>query len=91
LQSQQQDDQDKEFAANFDHQVRSIVSEFILDPKQSTSVYVRALEKFERPLLEEILDQAQGNQIKAAKMLGINRNTLRKKLTEYEIDPSQRK
>ncbi|MEO9469178.1 nitrogen regulation protein NR(I) [Parasphingorhabdus sp.] len=91
LQSQQQDDQDKEFAANFDHQVRSIVSEIILDPNQSASVYVRALEKFERPLLEEILDQAQGNQIKAAKMLGINRNTLRKKLTEYEIDPSQRK
>lgn len=91
LQSQQQDDQDKEFAANFDHQVRSIVSDIILDPKQTSSVYVRALEKFERPLLEEILDQAQGNQIKAAKMLGINRNTLRKKLTEYEIDPSQRK
>ena len=42
-------------------------------------------------MLTQILNYARGNQIKAAKILGINRNTLRKKLNEYEIDPSQLK
>ncbi len=38
-------------------------------------------------LLRETLAAVDGNQIKAASLLGINRNTLRKKLTDYEIDP----
>jgi two-component system nitrogen regulation response regulator GlnG len=41
-------------------------------------------------LLAETLAAVDGNQIKAAAMLGINRNTLRKKLTVYDIDPVQR-
>ena len=41
-------------------------------------------------LLSETLAAVDGNQIKAAAMLGINRNTLRKKLTVYDIDPVQR-
>ena len=39
----------------------------------------------ERPMLEFILQQANGNQTVAADMLGINRNTLRRKLTDYEL------
>ena len=38
-------------------------------------------------LLRETLAAVDGNQIRAASLLGINRNTLRKKLTDYEIDP----
>ncbi len=40
----------------------------------------------ERPLIEVVLDRAGGNQVKAADMLGINRNTLRKKITELGIE-----
>jgi two-component system nitrogen regulation response regulator GlnG len=40
----------------------------------------------ERPLIEVVLQRAGGNQVKAAEMLGINRNTLRKKITELGID-----
>jgi len=40
----------------------------------------------ERPLIEVVLERAGGNQVKAAEMLGINRNTLRKKITELGID-----
>jgi len=38
-------------------------------------------------LLRETLAAVDGNQIRAASLLGINRNTLRKKLTDYDIDP----
>ena len=40
----------------------------------------------ERPLIEVVLERAAGNQVKAAEMLGINRNTLRKKITELGIE-----
>jgi Fis family transcriptional regulator len=40
----------------------------------------------ERPLLEVVLQHAQGNQSKAALWLGINRNTLRRKLAEHQIE-----
>lgn len=51
------------------------------------SVYHRALEMFERPVFEYALQETAGNQLRAAAMLGINRNTLRKKLGELAIDP----
>ncbi|MBL1241662.1 MAG: hypothetical protein COB13_007415, partial [OCS116 cluster bacterium] len=37
-------------------------------------------------LLRYVLEQTAGNQIKASKILGLNRNTLRKKLKEYDIE-----
>jgi two-component system nitrogen regulation response regulator GlnG len=40
----------------------------------------------ERPLIEVVLERAGGNQVKAAEMLGINRNTLRKKITDLGIE-----
>lgn len=89
LKSQQNDEQRIQAAEDFEHQVKSIVSDLIGDQDEPAAIYVKALEKFERPLLEETLNQAGGNQIKAARILGINRNTLRKKLTEYDIDPAR--
>jgi two-component system, NtrC family, nitrogen regulation response regulator GlnG len=41
----------------------------------------------ERPLLRAAMLAVRGNQIRAAKLLGINRNTLRKKLGDLGIDP----
>ena len=49
-------------------------------------LYDRILPLFERPLLEMTLQATGGNQLKAAHVLGINRNTLRKKITELQID-----
>ena len=41
----------------------------------------------ERPLLEVVMTRAEGNQSKAAQWLGINRNTLRRKLLEHRLLP----
>ena len=48
-------------------------------------VYRRVLDQVERPLLEAVLARTEGNQIRAAALLGINRNTLRKKIAELRI------
>lgn len=55
----------------------------------SGQVYETALAAFERPLFTAILRETHGNQLRAAQKLGLNRNTLRKRLTELEIDPAQ--
>ena len=41
----------------------------------------------EKPLLRAVMRETKGNQVRAAQLLGINRNTLRKKLKEHDIDP----
>jgi Fis family transcriptional regulator len=43
------------------------------------------LRNVEKPMLETVLDKAEGNQTIAAEMLGINRNTLRKKIQQHKI------
>jgi len=42
-------------------------------------LYRDALELLERPLLEHVLSMTRGNQLRAARLLGLNRNTLRKR------------
>ena len=56
-----------------------------LDGEMPRSVYDMVIRNVERPLLEVVLDQAEGNQTVAAEMLGINRNTLRKKMQSLKI------
>jgi two-component system, NtrC family, nitrogen regulation response regulator GlnG len=50
-------------------------------------LYNRVLEEMERPLLLTTMAAVSGNQLRAARLLGINRNTLRKKLSDLNIDP----
>jgi two-component system nitrogen regulation response regulator GlnG len=57
------------------------------DPRD---LHPRVLERTERPLLETVLAHTNGNQLRAAALLGINRNTLRKKITELGIDMPER-
>jgi two-component system nitrogen regulation response regulator GlnG len=49
------------------------------------NLYSLVVERVERPLIELTLQKTRGNQIKAAQMLGINRNTLRKKIADLHI------
>ncbi len=55
------------------------------DELPTSGLYGRVLREIERPLLSLALDATHGNQIKAAQLLGLNRNTLRKKIRELDI------
>ena len=57
-----------------------------LDGDEPTSIYEMVINTIEKPLLLYIMNKTEGNQSKAAKMLGLNRNTLRKKLKQYNLD-----
>lgn len=54
-----------------------------LDGEEPQAIYEMVIACVEKPLLEVILKHSQGNQTKASEMLGINRNTLRKKLKDH--------
>ncbi len=54
-------------------------------------LYGRILREIELPLIEIALDATGGNQAKCADLLGINRNTLRKKITELDIQVTRRR
>jgi two-component system nitrogen regulation response regulator GlnG len=51
----------------------------------TNQLYRNLLERVERPLLSTVLEYTGGNQIRAAALLGINRNTLRKKISELDL------
>jgi Fis family transcriptional regulator, factor for inversion stimulation protein len=56
-----------------------------LDGEKPSAVYNMVIDCVEKPLLETILRYSQGNQTHAAEVLGINRNTLRKKMKDHGI------
>ena len=56
------------------------------DGLPAAGLYDRVLREVERPLIELSLNATRGNQLKASKLLGLNRNTLRKKIRELDID-----
>lgn len=59
-----------------------------LDGAKPCAIYDMVLRNVEKPLLETVLDHAEGNQSIAAEMLGINRGTLRKKIQQHRIKTS---
>lgn len=56
-----------------------------LGGEQATGVYEMVMSTVEKPLLQVVMQQAQSNQSLASEMLGINRNTLRKKLQQHGL------
>lgn len=67
--------------------VRTALDEYFkdLDGQPPHAVYDMVLQCMEKPLLEYVLNRAGGNQSKAAEILGLNRNTLRKKLQQHNL------
>lgn len=68
--------------------VRKALKEYFKDldgEAPCCGMYDMVMDCVERPLLEMVLEHAGGNQSRAAEMLGINRNTLRKKMLQHGI------
>ncbi|MDQ2779013.1 MAG: Fis family transcriptional regulator [Pseudomonadota bacterium] len=68
--------------------VRQSVEQYFKDLRgaEPAALHALFLKAAEKPLLEVVLGQAEGNQSRAAAWLGINRNTLRRKLQDHQID-----
>ena len=56
-----------------------------LDGERPGAIYNMVLCSVEKPLIEVVLARVDGNQTQAAQLLGLNRNTLRKKMKAYRI------
>jgi len=56
-----------------------------LDGESPHAIYDMVIASVEKPMLEVVMKQSQGNQTIAAEMLGISRSTLRRKLAEHNI------
>jgi len=54
---------------------------------EAEDMYKHLMAEVEPPLLMLVMERCKGNQIKAAQTLGLNRNTVRKLLRQYHIDP----
>ena len=69
-------------------QVRKSIEAYFkdLNGESPCNVYQLVLSEIEKPLLEVVMSYSQNNQSKASKILGINRNTLRKKLEAYQLN-----
>ena len=70
-----------------DH-VESYLSKYSIEDfhEGDEGIYHKVLLQFEKPILNFVMDSTKGNQIKASKILGLNRNTLRKKLRQLNSD-----
>ncbi|WP_296403732.1 DNA-binding transcriptional regulator Fis [Psychrobacter sp.] len=68
------------------HVQQAVEQYFIeLEGETTTNLYHTILQEIEKPLLQVVLDQTQGNQSKTALILGLNRGTLRKKMEQYGL------
>lgn len=75
-------------SASLEHVVRDKLESSLtgMEIEELDDLYATVIRQVEKPLLELALQQVRGNQVKAAKILGINRNTLRKKISTLGIE-----
>ncbi|MBW5802454.1 Fis family transcriptional regulator [Coxiella endosymbiont of Ornithodoros amblus] len=76
------------FACSVQQSLKSYFSR--LDGEDPVNLYSMVLAEMEVPLLRVVMRYTKNNQSKAAKILGLSRGTLRKKLAIYQIDGSRR-
>ncbi|HQT74337.1 MAG: nitrogen regulation protein NR(I) [Acidiphilium sp. 37-67-22] len=76
-----------------EHVIERHVARLIAEAREAGEdgvLYDRMIAAFEAPLIRLVLGETRGNQIRAAAMLGLNRNTLRKKIREHDIGVTRR-
>ncbi len=69
--------------------IKVIISDDSINKEKDGILYKSIIDAIEKPLIEHTLERTFGNQVKAAKILGINRNTIRSKIKKLGIDPKK--
>jgi len=74
--------------ANLANDIDTLLDQYFIDlcGENPNGVYDMVIQSVEKPLLLYIMNLSEGNQSKAADILGLNRNTLRKKLKQHKIE-----
>lgn len=69
------------------HHVEKSIEQYFHDMEESAidNLYEKVIAEIERPLLTVVMQKVNNNQSEAAKILGLNRNTLRKKLKIHDM------
>jgi Fis family transcriptional regulator len=57
-----------------------------MNGEEPANLYQMVMAEIEKPLLEVVMEHSESNQTRASRVLGINRNTLRKKLKQYDLE-----
>jgi Fis family transcriptional regulator len=72
---------------HIDDCIRASLEQYFKDLRgaEPHSVHEMVTKAVERPMLDVVMQHAEGNQSKAAEWLGINRNTLRRKLADHKL------
>ncbi len=84
LESKKNQHQDESLESLVAHKLENSLAQMNL--KEMNNLYDMVLHQVERPLINIVLQKTRGNQIKTAEILGINRNTLRKKIKMLDIE-----
>jgi Fis family transcriptional regulator len=73
---------------NLSNDIDTLLDQYFTDlsGENPNGVYDMVIQSVEKPLLLYIMNLSEGNQSKAADILGLNRNTLRKKLKQHKIE-----
>lgn len=71
---------------NFNNFISANIRGFLSNNKIESGIYYKLLKEFEKPLIIEMLKFTNNNKLLSSQLLGINRNTLRKKMEDYEIE-----
>ncbi|SFP37576.1 DNA-binding protein Fis [Nitrosomonas cryotolerans] len=67
--------------------VRKALNNYLndLEGEKPSSIHGMVIQSVEKPMIEVVMQHTCGNQTQAAELLGINRNTLRNKIKQYQI------
>ena len=69
--------------------IKVVISDDSINRRGEVALYKVVIQAIEKPLIENTLERTFGNQLKAARILGINRNTMRSKIKKLGINPKR--
>ena len=86
-----QEDVDTDDEGQWDDRLDQLLRDFLLNNNEEGTIYETLIQKVEKHLFEILLSKHSGKQVATAKVLGINRNTLKRKIDSMKISPKNHK